>query len=217
MNLSIDNNEFLTCTVFNLKVIILIIAILVFLSSVMSCTNLILAPFLMPFSQENFSSADSFSYKDTVYPNYSTYQSAQLTPIGVSDSLFFGQANRYITTFAEPLEKTLISTKPHPIEYVLDVFCNIYLLDGNPFGEDTLVVNPKNQKYLVYLRQNDNTDGVNGIRVLIGQMKADSDELYKLKFKSDAPNDYIKYNHVDIVYSDNNKESLILSGRFTVA
>lgn len=149
---------------------------------------------------EQFGNDKFYSYKDTVYPNYTSYQSAPLTPL--DESLNFGQANRYIKASDD-------GSKPMSIIY--DVYCNLYLLNGNIFGQDSVINKPIKQNYIAYLRKDDN-------RKLLGQLTANSDQIYKLKFTTDKPEDYIKFNNIDIVYSDlNDKETTILSGRFTVA
>lgn len=212
--------EVLMCTVFNIKVFILFIVILIVLSCMSSCIE-------MAFGEptyrcgckktckckgycepecgckcnvfEHFGNDRFFSYKDTVYPNYTSYQSAGLTSL--DESLNFGQANRYVVANDDGSK---------PINIILDIYCNLYLLNGAPFGQDSLVNPAIKQAYLVYLRKDDN-------KKFIGKLTTDSSQIYKLKFKSDKPEDYLKFNHVDIIYKgSDNKETTIMSGRFTV-
>jgi len=149
---------------------------------------------------ENFGNDKFYSYKDTIYPNYTSYQSAALSSL--DESLNFGQGNRYIVASNDGSK---------PIGIIFDIYCNLYLLNGNPFGMDTLVSKTIKQAYLVYLKKDDN-------RKLLGELKANSDQVYKLKFTSDKPTDYINFNQIEIVYLDpNGKETPILSGKFTIA
>lgn len=149
---------------------------------------------------EHFGNDKFYSYKDTVYPNYTSYQSAALTSL--DESLNFGQANRYIKASDDG---------SMPISIIYDIYCNLYLLNANPFGQDSVINKQIKQKYLVYLRKDDN-------RKLIGQLTANSDQIYKLKFTTDKAEDYIKFNNIDIVYSGpDGKETTIMNGRFTVA
>jgi len=213
-------SEVLMCTVFNIKVFILFIVILIALSCMSSCIEM---AFGEPVYRcgckktckcegycergcgckcnvfEHFGNDRFFSYKDTVYPNYTSYQSAELTSL--DESLNFGQAKRYILANDDGSK---------PISYILDVYCNLYLLNANPFGMASIVSKSIPQAYLVYLRKDDN-------KKFIGKLTTDSSQIYKLKFQSDKPEDYLKFNHVDIVYKgSDNKETTIMSGRFTV-
>lgn len=213
--------EVLMCTVFNIKVFILFIVILIALSCISSCMQ---AVFGEPMYKcgckidickcegycepgcgckcnafEQFGNDRFFSYKDSVYPNYTSYQSAGLTSL--DESLNFGQVKRYVVANDDGSK---------PINIIFDIYCNLYLLNANPFGNDSLVSKAVPQAYLVYLRKDDN-------KKFIGNLTTDSSQVYKLKFKSDKPEDYLKFNHIDIVYKGpDNKETTIMSGRFTV-
>lgn len=218
--------EVLMCSVFNIKVFILFIVILIALSCLSSCMEIVFGEpthkcgckktcecyghcekgcgckciaNLMNMDMEHFGNDRFYSYKNTVYPNYTSYQSASLTSL--DESLNFGQVKRYVVASDDGSK---------PMNIILDIYCNLYLLNGNPFGQKSLINNNIKQAYLVYLRKDDN-------KKFIGKLTASSDQLYKLKFKSDKPEDYIKYNHVDIVYQGpDSKETIIMSGRFTV-
>jgi len=214
--------EVLMCTVFNIKIFILFIVILIALSCISSCiqgvfgvTDTYKCGCKMEMCKckglcepgceckcselEQFGNDRFFSYKDTVYPNYTSYQSASLSSL--DESLNFGQANRYVVASDDGSK---------PINIIFDIYCNLYLLNGAPFGQDSLANTAIKQVYLVYLRKNDN-------RKLLGKLTTDSSQVYKLKFKTDKPDDYINFNQIDIVYSGpDGKESVIMNGRFTV-
>lgn len=216
-------SEVLTCSIFNVKLFVLFIVILVLLSCFSTITQSLFGDTntyncgcktsckcndncetgcgcKCKVNVEQFGNDKFYSYKDTVYPNYTNYQSAALTSL--DESLNFGQANRYVKASDDGSK---------PIEFMLDIYCNLYLLNANPFGMDSIISKPVKQTYIAYLRKNDN-------RKLIGQLKANSDQVYKLKFKSDKPQDFVNFNNIDIVYSGpDSKETTIMSGRFTVA
>lgn len=150
-------------------------------------------------TMEHFSNDKFYSYKDTVYPNYTNYQTASLTPLDESHN--YGQINRYVTASEDGSK---------PMSVIFDIYCNLYLLNSEPFGQDSLINKSIEQSYIVYLRKNDN-------KKFIGKLTTDSSQIYKLKFKSDKPEDYIKFNQIDIVYTGpDGKETTIMNGRFTV-
>lgn len=214
--------EIIMCTVFNIKVFVLFILILIALSCISSCmqavfgdddtykcgckTEICKCKGLCESgcgckcnAFEQFGNDHFFSYKDTVYPNYTSYQSAPLSSL--DESLNFGQAKRYIMANDDGSK---------PLSYILDIYCNLYLLNAAPFGMNSLVNPNIKQAYLVYLRKDDN-------KKFIGQLTTDSSQIYKLKFKSDKPEDYLKFNHVDIIYKSSDlKETTVMSGRFTI-
>lgn len=215
-------SEVLMCTAFNIKVFILFIVILIALSCISSCMQAVFGEdtykcgckktckcsgyceqgcgCICIANFEHFGNDRFFSYKDTVYPNYTSYQSAGLTSL--DESLNFGQVKRYVVASDDGSK---------PINIIFDIYCNLYLLNGAPFGQDSLVNPAIKQAYLVYLRKNDN-------RKLLGKLTTDSSQVYKLKFKTDKPDDYINFNQIDIVYyGPDGKESVIMNGRFTVA
>jgi hypothetical protein len=216
-------SEILTCTVFNIKLFILCIVVLIGLSCISSCMQTVTGKDTYKCGckidickceglcypecgcecncnqLEQFGNDRFFSYKDTVYPNYTSYQSASLTSL--DESLNFGQVKRYVVASDDGSK---------PINIIFDIYCNLYLLNTNPFGMDSIISNSISQSYLVYLRKDDN-------RKFIGKLTTDSSQIYKLKFKSDKPEDYLKFNNVDIVYKGpDEKETTIMSGRFTV-
>ena len=216
-------SEVLTCTVFNIKIFILFIVILIALSCMSSCMQTFFGEPDMykcgckrtcscegncmtgcgcncGVGFEQFSNDKFYSYKDTNNPSYTSYQSTSLTPL--DESLNFGQVNRYVVASDDGSK---------PISIIFDIFCNLYLLNGAPFGQDSLVNSNIKQAYIVYLRKDDN-------RKLLGKLVTDSSQIYKLKFRADNPEDYIKFNQIDIVYSGaDGKETTIMTGKFSIA
>lgn len=207
MNL-FTSNEIVTCTVYNFKVFLLILLILLFVSSLSTvfkifskntcgqdigyydcgcgnncnCQGGCNVDCGCNCRMEHFGNDNFYSYKNI---DYASYKSIPLTPLG--ESLIFGQANRYIK----------------PDIYILDIFCNLYLLNGNVFGKNSA------QKYRVYVTK----DGDN--RKLIGDLESGSDQVYKLKFTSKNVSNYLSFNNLEIVYQDENKkENVILKGSF---
>lgn len=183
-------NEITMCSIYNLKMLIFIITICILIWCLTSCIKTIM------YDENNecgckiehFGNDELFSYKNI---DYTSYQSAQLTPVG--ESLIFGQANRFI----------------QPDMYILDVYCNLYILNGNIFGSDINDTNKTiNQKYLVYIIKDKS-------RKFVGQLQSGSDQVYKLHFTTDKVKDYASFNELDIVYlGPDQKETTIIKGTF---
>lgn len=187
--------ELLTCSLFNFKMFLFTLTFIICISCICSC----LLPSPTPTescSSEHFSNNDFFSYRDTINPGYFTYQHADLT--SKDNSLIAGQANMYVTKDG----------------YILDIHCNLYILNGNPFGQKlaNTLDNPKIiQKYLAYIKSTRSGD-----RILIGQLIRDNDAVYKLKFISQDIKKYVEYNEIEIVYQQDKIENTILNGKFTI-
>lgn len=197
--------EILTCSIFNMKIFILIITILICISIIMSSLTSLFAnepemgPSRYRCGPEHFSNDEFYSYKDTFNKNYSNYQSTSLT--SKTNNLIFGQANRYV----------FMNKESKPI-YRLDIFANLYVLNGNPFGLDKLQIDERlEQQYQVHLKETKS-----GKRLFIGKLKLDNDGLYKFKFDSDTPNEFITFNEVEIVYKTPEKEVVALNGKFSI-
>ena len=157
-------------------------------------------------NKEHFSNDSFYSYKDTVNPNYSNYQTTPLTPIdneeGNPSNLLFGQANRIVTTIN------------NVITLDLNIFADLFVLNGNPFGQDNLNKDyTKSQQYLVYISKN----GEN--LKLLDSLKKENDGVYKLKFRTkdaDQIKDMLTFNEIVIKYQVDNKEIILLKGRFAI-
>jgi hypothetical protein len=153
---------------------------------------------------EHFSNDSVYTYGDIVSPNYSNYQTTPLspenTPEGNPSNLLFGQANRIITTTDNLMTLNL------------NIFANLYVLNGNPFGQDELKATNVAQQYLVYV-------GRNGKDIkLIDELTKSQDGLYKLKFKTKDQaqiKDLMSYNELIIKYKVQDKNMVLLKGKFT--
>jgi hypothetical protein len=201
------SGELLTCSVFNVKMFLLVLMILVCISIILSSLNSLFGGDLEtpPPQQggcafEQFSNDEFYSYKDAINPNYSHYQSSSLT--SKTNNLIFGQANRFV--YANDNSKPI---------YRVEIFANLYILNGNPFGVTKLNIEnaPFKHKYVAYLKQTKN-----GKRVELGQVKLDGDGMYKLKFESDTPNEFMPFNELEIVHKTDEKETQVLRGKFTI-
>lgn len=196
-------NELLTCSMFNFKMFLFVLTILICISCITMSMNSIFAPIgyeetnRIHKCNEHFSNNLFFSDKDTINTSYSNYQSTSLTS---DNALVFGQANRYIGN--GNITKT---------QYILDIFANLYVLNGNPFGKNKLQIDPFEHKYLVYLKNTKTTN-----KLQIGKLKKDGDGMYKLHFESSEPNKYITFNEVEITYKTADKETVLLNGKFTI-
>ena len=111
--------------------------------------------------------------------------------------MLFGQANRTILGGETAL-------------YHLDLYCNLYVINGNPFGQGNNgkldEVYP--QKYMVYLASGTQ-------RLLIDELRKDNDGVYKLKFKTKDISKYIGFSDILIVHAAKGVEQTILQGKFT--
>jgi hypothetical protein len=203
-------NELITCSIFNLKMFLFVLMIIICISCLSSCLNSLFTEELHTNKNkyprnmcrlEEFGNDQFYSYKDTINPGYFTYQNAALT--SDSNNLIFGQAKKYVYTL-------LKSAKP---VYIIEIFANLYVLNGNPFGVEKLGIDNTSfkHKYIAYLK---NTK--TGKKINIGQLLRDGDGVYKLKFQSDDINEYTKFNEIEIVHQSPQKEILVLTGKFTI-
>jgi hypothetical protein len=217
--------EVLQCVTFNFKIIFAFSLTILILSLFISCINVIFPPMEDPNdiityeprmlkrggglkyvmcncvdgkcncksnNIEHFSNDEMYSFKSA--PR-STYQSIPLLAPS-EDNLFFGQAKRFV------------SLQDEKVVYRLEVYCNLFVLDGNIY--DKAERNTTKQKYSVFLR-NSKTRG----SMKIGDLVKDGDGIYKLKFISDKNiNDLVNYDQINIVYSLNDNEQILLSGKF---
>lgn len=143
---------------------------------------------------EEFGNNELYEYEKSQYLDY---KSIPLLPkndeFNNPENLLFGQAKRYV----------YIKDDIKHINF--DIYCNLLVLDGNVYGESKRV----NHTYKVYLI-NDKTKS----KMFLTDLKKDGDGIYKVNVKSTDIDKLIKYNIIAIVYSLDNKESLILQGLF---
>ena len=150
-------------------------------------------PCRMRYDIENFS-----NYKPTRnwYSMYKNYQSVPLTAPQTPEtkntpfSLIGGEAHRYIRNG----------------DYQLQIFANMYVLDGNILQFDTKA--PKiQQAYKVYL-ENGNE------RMFIGDLQKDGDGIYKLNKKIKNGANLANYKKVIVTYKFNDQEKDMIAGNF---
>jgi hypothetical protein len=200
------SNELITCSIFNLKMFLFVLMIIICISFLSSSLNSIFSspdetPTMNRCGPEHFGNDDFYSYKDTINPGYFTYQNAALT--SNTNNLIFGQAKRYV-------HPDIKSSKP---VYLLDIFANLYVLNGNPFGVEKVGIDNTSFKhtYIAYL-----VNTKSGKKENIGQLIRDGDGIYKLKFKSADINEYVPFNQIDVVHKSPQKETVVLTGKFTI-
>lgn len=206
-----SQNEILTCSLFNLKMFLFTITLIICISCVSSC--------FLPYknstkysqdiqddtqddTHENFGNNEFFSYKDTINPGYFTSQYTVLT--SPTNSLIVGEANMYVTN--DILLKVPV--------YILDVHCDLYIINGNPFGQklaNVLDYKDSVQKYMVHLNSTKTGENIH-----LGQLLKDNDGVYKLHFKSTQLEKYVAFNEVQIIYEIDGKDSILLSGKFSL-
>lgn len=154
---------------------------------------------------EHFSNDSIYNYSDIVAPNYSNYQTTPLTAENTAEgnpsNLLFGQANRIITTMDDKMVLNL------------NIFANLYVLNGNPFGQNELKDTLKDQEYVVFVARNGKD------MKFIDKLTKEQDGLYKLKFKTkdqEQIKDLMTYNELIIKYLFEDKSKVLLKGKFTV-
>ena len=188
--------EISKCSMFTFKLVLFTI----FMSMVVGSIVGIMNPNMNPSMNEYFSNDTFFSYKDTIHPNYSYFQRAELTAIN-NNNLLSGSAQRLI---ASDVKKEM--------RLFLDISCNLFVINGNPFGKGSVVQPKLDQKYTVYLKKDDTSE-------LLGELKKESDGIYKLKYTTTDASMIAKlanYNEVVIAYETTEEKSAVLSGMFTL-
>lgn len=187
---NMTNEGIQQCSMFQFKLVLF----LIFVCILTSCLATLISPI------EPFSNNEIFSYSDAIKPNYSNYQTLALTAPSTKEgnpsNLLFGQANRIITTI------------DNKMTLELNIFANLFVLNGNPFGQNDINKDfNKKQNYLVYTNSK-----------LTGELKKDGDGVYKLKLKTKDQNEIkelISNNELSINYKVDNKEITLLKGNFT--
>lgn len=204
------SQELITCSIFNLKMFLFVLMIIICISCLSSCLNTLFVSeqmYTLKKKQpkyrlrEDFSNDQFYSYKDSINPGYFTYQNASLT--SDTNNLIFGQAKKFI----RPQMKTSNAI------YNIEILANLYVLNGNPFGLEKLNIDDTSfkHKYIAYLK---NTK--TGKKINIGQVLRDGDGMYKLKFQTEDVNEYVNFNEIEIVHKSPLKETLVLNGKFTL-
>jgi hypothetical protein len=218
--------EAVKCMSFNFKVVLYVSFIILLMCLFMSCINMSLvrkyeldddmprSPFKCKrggcancilkrrMLRENFENEQTSHGTFTKFEHhqFTNYQSVPLlAPFDENKNptnLFFGQANRHILT------------QDGQQSYKLELYCNLLVLDGNIY--DKTKTEDIHHAYKVYL-----IDESSGKKVFLQDLKKDGDGIYKLKFSSDKVQDLIKYNKINIVYSLDGKEEILLQGTFT--
>lgn len=147
---------------------------------------------------EQFSNEEMMSYS---YERSSEYQNIPLLALFDENNnpknLFFGQANRYVIS------------KNSKLNYRLEIYCNLLVLNGNIYDTAKKV----DHMYKVIL-----INTKNGEQIFLDKLKKDGDGMYKLKFnsldKNKEASDYIGYDKIQIVYSLDGKDEVLLEGKF---
>lgn len=159
---------------------------------------------------ESFSNDNFFSDVDALSPNYSNYQFTRLTAptdmFGNPENTQIGQAYRLL----KPASKGFKDTK---MELFLDVNCSVFLLNGNPFGQENVTDNKiVEQDYLVYLLNSKTKN-----KKFISKLVRDGDDIYKFKYQTTDPKEIeelMSFDKIVIVYKINSKEKDVLQGNF---
>lgn len=148
---------------------------------------------------EHFSNDVMYSYKTAQMSNFQSVPlTAPDTKQNSPSNLVFGQAMRYITIEDD---KTM---------YSLEIYANLYVLDGNILN---ITEGKVAQAYKVYLISDQQPDSK---QVFIGNLNKDGDGIYKLKFKTpDNPlKNLCSYGQILVVYEIDGKQTVLLQGVF---
>lgn len=152
---------------------------------------------------ENYENVGQENYENLEYISYSNsdvfnVQSVPLTaPLeeetGEYSNMTFGQAYRHI----------IMNNREQKVMY--NISANLYVLDGNIYdqAQDNL-----KQAYIVQLRHD------NGNIIKLGELKKDSDGMYKLKVESNNIKEYTQYKHIEIVYYKGDNSQVMIHGKF---
>jgi hypothetical protein len=147
---------------------------------------------------EKFSNEDMMSFS---YEKSSEYQSIPLLALMDENNnpknLFFGQANRFIIS------------KNGKLNYRLEIYCNLLVLNGNIYDTAKKV----DHMYKVFL-----INTKTGEQIFLDILKKDGDGMYKLKFNSldikKEAQEFVGYDKIQIIYSLDNKDDILLEGKF---
>lgn len=186
-------------TIFNANMLIFIIIVIFYFCIVSSSINSVALSMSQPPCMNNVEEFSEDINNNTVsFKNNLKFESIPLTS---NNSILFGQAKRFIHETSE---------SKMPL-YILEVYANLYVLNGNPFGQVNVSDNKfKKQQYNVYL-----IDTKSNSRILIDSLHKEPDGVYKLKFKSNDVSKFDNYNKIEIVHQYENKEYTVLTGFFT--
>lgn len=136
-----------------------------------------------------------------------SYSSAGLTSPSTPDdypsSLLIGRADRYLIGKPDSSQKI----------FYLEVYCNLYVFGGDPFDKTDL--STIRQRYQVHL-----LDAANN-KLYVGDLLKDGDGVYKLKIDNTADTllnksvtDLMQFNKINVTYTIDSKEQLLLEGQF---
>jgi hypothetical protein len=205
-------SELLSCSMFNLKMFLLVITILLVVSCIMSLTT-IFTTYTYTYGNkchlENMDNVKFLSYKVNPGEIYS-----QNTILTNNNGLFVsGEASRIVSKGVN-----------NKLFYNLNLYCNLYVLYGSPFGETnanskTILEQIKNpnlrgkQQYLVFLVDKD------GNKMFVDKLYKESDGIYKLKHRDINHKKYTSFNNIIVIYKQDvslpeSPEEIVLSGNF---
>jgi phage tail tube protein FII len=188
-NLTCDKESMKT-----LKIVMLMLFLFVFICIMMSVFSTPKHMTIIYSNAEEFSNDELYSYKSLDSAAYSSIPlTAPNDKDGQPSNLTFGSANRYISLSPDGKAK-----------FTIDVSANLYVLDGNIFGDDGQKVV---QSYKAYLN-----------KMPLGELKKDGDGLYKLKFETTIPkselNALVEQTNFSIAYEKNGQSQVMVNGYF---
>lgn len=142
------------------------------------------------FENSQYEQGTEFKFNSNTASKYKTIQLNSPESNDSPHSLMVGQVDRYF------------KIDNGKINIIINILANLYILDGNIFGELK-----EDQEYRVYAYTIDNT------KLDLGKLVKSPDNFYKLKITSDDPN-LLQYNRIEVVYKTSKTEDVILVGGF---
>lgn len=110
-------------------------------------------------------------------------------------NLFFGKVQKYVIR------------RPDLKMYILDIVCNLLILDGNVYES---IPGKTDQTYRAFL-YNSRTKRY----FTLGDLHKDGDGLYKLKYSNKDPDQLLEYDRIEIMYVlDQTKMQTVLEANF---
>jgi hypothetical protein len=227
---NMETNEVYKCSIFNMKMILFILFLGIVFSCLFSSINAIF-----------FDVSDEYEYGCDEIENLTMIGPINSVEIARNSSLRYDMAeltpsSENTSNLVNGVVKRIVHNDNGETTMYLDVDASLYIINGDPFGEDPAykslpnmmiqantpmgetqapytrapVVQLKKMDYIVYL-MNDN-----GERVKLDSLNRDNDNIYKLRYKTQdqkTMDELLKYNIVSIVFTDYSKEEKVIDGR----
>lgn len=228
---NMSQEEMYKCNIYSIKMFVYVIILIIIFCCLASSINAIFfSPILDKEKDdtsciENLTMTDPLQYEKVVKNSYTRYDASDLTPLKEQDlNMVMGKVDR------------ILHNDNGDLTLYMDINAGLYILGGDPFGEDPAykslpnmmlksntpmnstmqpytqepIPKLKRMDYLVYLMDD------NGRRVMLDALYRDNDHMYKLRYTTadvQKIEDILKFNIVSIVLTDYTNEQEVLRGR----